>query len=84
MSSAKKCDRCGKLYESSLHGATEVDLAISDGSTRNVVFCCGSYYSDLDLCPDCVESFKHWWSNETVVPITKKRGKKNGVDRETT
>ena len=77
MSKAKKCDRCGKLYEcSSCDGGTEATLAISNGGTRNVIFYCSSY-SDLDLCSDCLDSFIHWWNNETVIPITKKRGKKN-------
>lgn len=76
MSSAKKCDRCGKLFECFVHGGTEVDLTMSSGSERTVTLCCGSMWSDLDLCSDCVESFKHWWANETVIPITKKRGKK--------
>lgn len=76
MSRARKCDRCGKFFEYS-SGDTEVDLEISDGRKRIVRFYCGTGYLDLDLCPDCVESFKHWWVNETVIPITKKRGKKD-------
>ena len=62
---------------------TSVDLTTSSNANRNVTFDCG-LSSNLDLCPDCVESFKHQWANETVIPITKKRGKKDGADRKTT
>lgn len=81
MAWAYKCDRCGKFFESQHN--TCVELTISSNAHRNVKFDCG-LNSDLDLCPDCVGSFKHWWANETVIPITKKRGKKNGTDRKTT
>ena len=81
MASAKKCDRCGKFFEGRFD--TCIELTTYDNMNRNVEFDCG-LLPDLDLCPDCVESFKHWWANETVIPITKKRGKKNGADRKTT
>lgn len=74
MAWARKCDRCGKLFDNTCN--TIVDLTISNGEHRNVKFDCG-LNDDLDLCPDCLESFKHWWSNETVIPVTKKRSKKN-------
>ena len=74
MANAKKCDRCGKLFESSLHGGTEVDLTISNGSERTVTFCCGSMFSDLDLCSDCVELFKHWWANANCHTYYKAEG----------
>lgn len=74
MALARKCDRCGKFFESQHN--TCVELIISSNAHRNVKFDCG-LNSDLDLCPDCVESFKHWWANETVIPIVKKRGKKD-------
>lgn len=73
MACAYKCDRCGKFFES--HYTTTVELTTSNNINKSVKFDCGPY-PDLDLCPDCVESFKHWWANETVIPITKKRGKK--------
>lgn len=81
MASAKKCDRCGKFFESQYN--TNIELTTSSNAHRNVTFDCG-LNSDLDLCAVCVDSFIHWWANETVIPITKKRGKKNGADRETT
>ena len=76
MAWARRCDRCGKFFDAACN--TTVDLTISGGAERNVKFDCG-LYQDLDLCPDCVESFKHWWANETVIPVTKKRGKKDDV-----
>lgn len=74
MSSAKKCDRCGKFFEARFN--TSVEITTCDNDVRTFEFDCG-IFPDLDLCPDCVESFKHWWSNETVIPVTKKRGKKD-------
>lgn len=74
MANAKKCDRCGKFFESRYD--TGIDITTYDENSRNVEFDCG-LLPNLDLCPDCVESFKHWWANETVIPITKKRGKKD-------
>lgn len=74
MSSAKKCDRCGKFFENKYD--TAVELTTSSNEHRNVKFDCG-LNSDLDLCPECTESFIHWWANETVISITKKRGKKD-------
>lgn len=76
MAWARKCDRCGKFFDSACN--TTVDLTISDGAKENIKFNCNLYH-DLDLCPDCTESFSHWWANETVIPITKKRGKKDGA-----
>jgi len=77
MADAKKCDRCGKFFEEgNTHCGTYVEITTCNGANRNFKFDCG-LLPDLDLCPDCVESFKHWWSNETVIPVTKKRGKKD-------
>lgn len=81
MAWARKCDRCGKFFEGRFN--TSIELTTVDNMQREVGFDCG-LNSDLDLCPDCVESFKHWWANETVIPVTKKRGKKDGADRQTT
>lgn len=74
MAWARKCDRCGKFFDSKFD--TIIDITTYDENSRNVQFDCG-LLPGLDLCPDCVESFKHWWANETVIPITKKRGKKD-------
>ena len=55
MADAKKCDRCGKFFESRFN--TCVELTICNNASRNVKFDCG-LLPDLDLCPDCIESFK--------------------------
>lgn len=81
MAWAYKCDRCGKFFDRQYN--TSVELTTSSNANRNVTFDCG-LSSNLDLCPDCVESFKQWWANEAVIPVTKKRGKKDGADRKTT
>ncbi len=74
MSWARKCDRCGKFFDGRFN--TSVELTTFDNIQHEIEFDCG-LSGNLDLCPDCVESFKHWWANETVIPITKKRGKKD-------
>ena len=74
MANAKKCDRCGKFYVSDFK--TCVSLTTYDNMQRAVGFDCG-LLPDLDLCPDCVESFKQWWANETAIPIIKKEGEKD-------
>lgn len=57
---AKKCDRCGKLYEHyardlkkgiSFNGAATVAIDGNDGWQCNKV---------MDLCPECRESFARW------------------------
>ena len=63
MSSAKKCDRCGKFFEEGNTHCTYFEITTCDNANRNFKFDCG-LNDDLDLCPDCVESFKHWWANE--------------------
>lgn len=62
MAWARKCDRCGKFFENRYN--TYVELTTSSDEHRNVEFDCG-VNNDLDLCSDCIESFKHWWANET-------------------
>lgn len=85
MACAYKCDRCGKFFVRQCN--TSVSLTTSSNSNKdvliNVIFDCG-LNAKLDLCSDCVESFRHWWANEAVIPVTKKRGKKDGPDRQTT
>lgn len=61
MASAKKCDRCGKLYErynerrdhDKINGI--LTLNIDDKQ---------QYYSHkaIDFCPDCKDSFQKWLS----------------------
>ena len=79
---AKKCDRCGKLYEignpcddtsikvrfkhefvADKEGMSE--QRIIEKQTGKVAIRYDSYSSTdrIDLCPDCIESFKRWFEN---------------------
>ena len=61
MAWARKCDRCGKLFEEKYN--TYIELKTSSDEDRTVELDCGMQ-SSLDLCPDCIESFKHWWTEK--------------------
>ena len=75
---AKKCDRCGKLYENPVNGENcgaevrfrflhvddEENLSekkIIEKQTKNIYI--NSLSVDVDICPDCRESFKRWFEN---------------------
>lgn len=85
---AKKCDRCGKLYE--MPGARETNGAdvrfkhmrisgAEDMSGSKIaekqtkrIWIKAEYDGDVDLCPDCRKSLKKWFES------TDKEDKKNG------
>ena len=59
MANARKCDRCGKLYEGY---NTENDSENINGiRTLNIDYqrMCYSHEA-MDLCPECMESFWGW------------------------
>lgn len=75
---AMKCDRCGKLYENPVTGentGAEVrfkylpvygeenfsEKKIIEKQTNNIYI--SSLSVDVDICPDCRESFKRWFEN---------------------
>lgn len=75
---AKKCDRCGRLYEMPVNGENcgaevrfrylpvdgEENLSekkIIEKQTKNIYI--SSLSVDVDICPDCRESFKRWFEN---------------------
>lgn len=75
---AKKCDRCGKLYENPVNGENcgaevrfrylpvndEENLSekkIIEKQTKNIYI--NSLSVDVDICPDCRESFKRWFES---------------------
>lgn len=64
---AKKCDRCGKLYESySLSIRHVID---NDSQYRVNGFKTGSngYMNGFkDLCPECMRSFTEWFNAPKV------------------
>lgn len=59
MSIAKKCDRCGKLYE-------EYNIKKSETDTNGMMLLNidnkMSYFSHktMDLCPECMETLRFW------------------------
>lgn len=59
MAFAKKCDRCGKLYEP-YNG--ENDCKKINGIMILNIGIRGKYYGHgpIDLCPKCKESFNQW------------------------
>ena len=59
MSIAKKCNRCGKLYEiyNVERSVTDTNgLMLLNIDDRMQYFSHGA----MDLCPDCMASFKKW------------------------
>lgn len=56
MSKAKKCDRCGAFYE-----PYKTDIIII---TKNSLQADG-----LDLCPDCMDTFKKWLNNDVQMVL---------------
>lgn len=58
MSNAKKCDRCGKLYE------LYEGYSVEEGGNRYDKFILVHHWSsagrDYDLCPECMESLIEW------------------------
>lgn len=59
MGFAKKCDRCGKLYE--LYNLESDPKNINGLLTLNIDYK-RSYYTQnlIDLCPECMNSFDKW------------------------
>lgn len=54
---AKKCDRCGKLYECEGHKLMKIGEVTTYGIAWEFQF--GS--SSIDLCSDCLNDFKKWF-----------------------
>ena len=59
---AKKCDRCGKLYEQYNHKTSSRPNAVK---TMNENMNGNYYAADLyDLCPECMNQLNRWLKNE--------------------
>ena len=60
MANAKKCDRCGALYETpktnfiEVKGRSFIMSEIKEDPNLN------GYTNNIDLCQKCKESFVHW------------------------
>lgn len=54
---AKKCDRCGKLYENEKPKLTKIGNIDTYGIAWEL------YFNNrfIDLCPDCLNDFKKWF-----------------------
>ena len=73
MSIAKKCDRCGKMYEQynmkdSEENPNGIRLLNIDGRQQ-----CFSHKL-IDLCPDCMKQLQNWLLNAKTVPFNQYEG----------
>lgn len=61
MASAKKCDRCGKLYEKYNERNDEDNI---NGILTLNIDSKQQYFTHklIDFCPDCKDSFQKWLS----------------------
>ena len=69
MANAKKCDRCGALYE----GSNKKDaVTVFNAMRRLCETGCGGIFSldQIDLCPACRDSFEKWLEEGGGVIIT--------------
>lgn len=67
---AKKCDRCGKLYEQYNHKYSIATIDTSNFNGFKLVReqfdgeCYGS--TKIDLCPECADNLKDWLGQKEV------------------
>lgn len=59
---AKKCDRCGKLYEQGVPKMTQIGKTYTYGIAWELHYT----NSFIDLCPDCLNDFKKWFEMEAI------------------
>lgn len=65
MALARKCDRCGNLYEVLYININHKRLNSIIIADRDMI---GSYsnHGIFDLCPECLKSFKSWLNMEVT------------------
>ena len=63
MANAKKCDRCGKLFEPYIDDKKFTKLIILAQNIDSGQHRIGSY----DLCKECNDSFSKWLTKQTIV-----------------
>lgn len=56
MSRARKCDKCGAFYE-----PYRTNIAILSRDSLSA--------DGLDLCPDCMDTFKKWLNNDVQMVL---------------
>lgn len=66
MAIARKCDRCGKMYELKTIYGIEAALsrlcaALRERPNEGIAEKINVVTAELDLCPECSKSFKRWW-----------------------
>lgn len=49
------CDRCGKFFSKTINTKTTEDSVVNLTYKRG-----NGFRVNIDLCPECVESFKSW------------------------
>ena len=59
MSSANKCDRCGKFYDEKI----EYPVLKIRGEIHEVRTI-GALFGELDLCQSCWDEFRKWWERK--------------------
>ena len=73
MACAKKCDRCGKLYEqynSKNDRKNPNGIMVLNLDSQRRYFA----HNALDLCPDCTKGFQDWFG-EVHLKLTERRTK---------
>ena len=72
MADAKKCDRCGKLFEPYNYNIDEgckVPSRYTNILVKNISITKGAYkkFGEYDLCKECSDSFLEWLSKPKAV-----------------
>ena len=72
MADAKKCDRCGKLFEPyiiDINAGYKVPSRYTSIIVRNISLAKETYkeFGEYDLCKECNDSFSEWLSKPNVV-----------------
>lgn len=57
---AKKCDMCGKFYESEPSKIIEIGYK----KTHGIAWEIHNTFLAIDLCPDCLKDFKRWFERK--------------------
>lgn len=65
MANAKKCDRCGRYYDSNVLSAMQSAAAALEKLKRSLQQeAVKQIEENVDLCPQCVNSLKRWYKGK--------------------
>ena len=70
MANAKKCDRCGKLFEPyNIDDGCKVPSRYTNILLKNISLVKGAYkeFGEYDLCKECNDSFLKWLSKPNII-----------------